>query len=135
MKSLDLWRAAIFIMNNFGYFEVYYIISFLLTYRVSHWNGTYELALTDKDIQVGFGLKMVLESWVREFLVTTTIFQKSNIGWPQQPPTERISDSSKKLDFWRKIPQKGPSIGCFGARDDLTIRIRKIFGENGFLRL
>jgi hypothetical protein len=29
----------------------------------------------------------------------STSFQKSNIGWPQQPPTERMSDISKNLDF------------------------------------
>ena len=41
-------------------------------------------------MQVKFGLKMVLECWDREFLGTTTIFQKTNISWPLQPPTERV---------------------------------------------
>ena len=41
-------------------------------------------------MQVKFGLKMVLECWDREFLGTTTIFQKNNISWPQQPPTEKV---------------------------------------------
>ena len=31
--------------------------------------------------------------------VSSTSFQKSSIGWPQQPPTERVTDISKKLDF------------------------------------
>ena len=31
--------------------------------------------------------------------VSSTSFQKNEIGWPQQPPTERVSDISKKLDF------------------------------------
>ena len=44
---------------------------------VSLWNGLYELAMTDIDMQVRFGLKMVLECWDREFLGTTTIFQKN----------------------------------------------------------
>ena len=57
---------------------------------ISYWNGTYELVLTDKDMQVRFGLKMVLECWDREFLGTTTIFQKNDICWPQQPPTELV---------------------------------------------
>ena len=33
------------------------------------------------------------------FCVSSTSFQKIDIGWPQQPPTERVSDISKKLDF------------------------------------
>ena len=32
-------------------------------------------------------------------LVLSTSFQKNDIGWPQQPPTERVSDISEKLDF------------------------------------
>ena len=31
--------------------------------------------------------------------VSSTSFQKNDIGWPQQPPTERVSDISEKLDF------------------------------------
>ena len=49
---------------------------------------------------------MVLECWDREFFGTTTIFQKTNISWPQQPPTEKVlnfnmifHDSTKKIVF------------------------------------
>ena len=41
-----------------------------------------------------------------DFCVSSTSFQKSNIGWPQQPPTEKLlesnlilHDSTKKLFF------------------------------------
>ena len=34
-----------------------------------------------------------------DMLIFATSFQKSYIGWPQQPPTGKISDTSKKLDF------------------------------------
>ena len=46
-----------------------------------------------------------VESWClvgsggMDILVSSTSFQKSNIGWPQQPPNERVPDISKKLDF------------------------------------
>ena len=101
---------------------------------VSLRNGLYELALTDKDMQVRFGLKMILECWDREFLGTTTIFKKSNISWPQQPPTERVPDISEKLDFWWSIPWKGVSIGHIGARDNLTIKISNFLDEMRLLR-
>ena len=75
---------------------------------ISFWNGLYELALTDKHIQVRFGLKMIQVCWDREFLGTTTIFQKSSIGWPQQPLTEKVlkfnmifHDYSRKIKFFK----------------------------------
>jgi hypothetical protein len=34
-----------------------------------------------------------------EICVLSTGFQKNDIGWPQQSPTERVSDISEKLDF------------------------------------
>ena len=34
------------------------------------------------------------------------------------------------MEFWWSIPQKGASIGHFGARDDPAIRIRKLFWWN-----
>ena len=34
-----------------------------------------------------------------EICVSSTSFQKNDIGWPQRPPTERVSDISEKFDF------------------------------------
>ena len=69
-----------------------------------------------------------------EICVSSTSFQKNDIGWPQQPLTERVSDISKKLDFWWSIPHKWTNIGHFGARDDQNIRISKFFDEMRLLR-
>ena len=77
------------------------------------WTGLHELALTDKYIQVRFGLRMILECWDRKFLGTTTIFQKSSIGWPQQPLTEKelkfnliFHDYTPKKYFFQNIKIK-----------------------------
>ena len=58
-----------------------------------------------------------LAAWSQGLLicVSSPSFQKNSIGWPQQPLTERVSDISEKFDFWWSIPQKGTSIGHFGA--------------------
>ena len=42
-----------------------------------------------------------LAAWSRglPICVSSSSFQTSSIGWPQQPPTEWVSDISKKLDF------------------------------------
>jgi hypothetical protein len=34
-----------------------------------------------------------------EICVPSKSFQKIKIGWPQQPPTERVSDISRKFNF------------------------------------
>ena len=97
-------------MVKYLYYTYSYLIFiysvFNILQGISYWNGTYELALTDKDMQVEIGLNMVLECWDREFFGTTTIFQKNNISWPQQPPTEKVlkfnmifHDSTKKIVF------------------------------------
>ena len=45
-----------------------------------------------------------------DFCVSLTSFQKSNIGWPQKPPTEKLlkfilifHDCTKKLFFFQNI--------------------------------
>ena len=50
----------------------------------------FELTLADRNMQVRFSLKVVLEFCDLIFFGITTSFQKSNIGWPQQPPTEKM---------------------------------------------
>ena len=37
--------------------------------------------------------------------VSSTSFEKNNMGWPQQPPTEKVPDISEKWDFLISIPQ------------------------------
>ena len=39
--------------------------------------------------------------------VSSTSFQKNDIGWPQQPPTERVSDISKNWIFDDPFHKKG----------------------------
>ena len=57
--------------------------------------------------------------------VLSIFFQKSNIGGPQQPLTERLRNISKNLDFLWSNPQKGTSNGNSGARGNEFIKIRK----------
>ena len=63
-------------------------------------------------------------------LPTSPVFEKNDIGWPQQPLTEKVLDISEKLDFWWSFPQKGAGIGQLGSRDDQTIRFSNFFWWN-----
>ena len=55
---------------------------------ISYWNIFYELTMTDRNTWARFYLKVVLKFQGLDIWVSSTSFQKSNIGWPQQPPTE-----------------------------------------------
>ena len=92
------------------------------------------MALRDRRTNISFDLWCLVASRGVDICVSSTSFQKNDIGWPQQPPTERVSDISEKLDFWWSIPQKGTVIDHLGARDDQIIRICKFFDEMRLLR-
>ena len=52
-----------------------------------------------------------------DFCVSLTSFQKSNIGWPQKPPTE--NDSVKNFFFQnRKLKYFSPQINESKNQDD-----------------
>ena len=61
--------------------------------------------------------------WDVEICVPPKGFQKIYISWPQQPPTERVSDINRKSNFWWSIPQKGTGFDHLSARDDPIISI------------
>ena len=57
-------------------------------------------ALREKNIQVRLYLMVVLKSWDVDILIIRTNFQKSNIGWPQQPPTEMVQKLKKYISWF-----------------------------------
>ena len=40
-----------------------------------------------------------------DICVSSTSFEKNNMVWPQQLPTEKVPDISEKWDFLKSIPQ------------------------------
>ena len=80
-------------------------------------------------------MKVSVYSWVWGIWVLSTSFQKSNIGWPQQPLKERVTNISGKLDFCRSISKNRTNIGYFGARNVQTITTKKFFEKIGLWRL
>ena len=57
------------------------------------------MALRGRKIENFDGIS--LAAWSKGLLICVSLssFQKSSIGWRQQPPTEKVSDISEKLDF------------------------------------
>ena len=96
------------------------------------WQSVYfKLILTDRNMQVRYFWRYLYIPEIREFEFHQTSLQKSNIFWPQQPPTERKQIVVKNWIFDDSIHFLGTSIGHFGARDDQILRIRRIFEEIG----
>ena len=102
---------------------------FYVLQGVSHWRVQSKLSLIGSRIDNFSNLWCPVASGGSYILVSSTSFQKNDIGWPQQPPTKRVSNISEILDFWWSIPQKGTSVGHLGARDNQTIRISNFFDE------
>ena len=48
----------------------------------------FKLALKEGNVEVRLYLKVVLKFFDVELLIIQTNFQKSRLGWPQQPPTK-----------------------------------------------
>ena len=55
---------------------------------VSHWNVWNKLAMTDIRIDNFMVVMRSINAWGYDILIFVTSFQKINIGWPYQPPTE-----------------------------------------------
>ena len=106
-----------------------YVLSFKYLQGISYWSVKSNSTLRGRRRNHFIELWFIVDSGGLEIWVSSTSFQKSNIGWPHQPPTERVSNISKKLDFWWSIPQKGTVFDHLGARDDLTISISNSFDE------
>ena len=64
------------------------------------------MPLRDRRINIYLGFWCLMASWGVDIWVSSICFQKSNIDWPQQPPTEKVlklnmifHDSTKKTFF------------------------------------
>ena len=97
LKSLDLWKA-IFIMKFFGYFEVCYIISFLLIYYRSFYFP----------ISVVFSPLHLLRD---EILGDDISWSDSNLWFDAKHDLETCQRSwHELLKFWPCWRLKGPKI-------------------------
>ena len=67
---------------------------FILYTGLSHSEMVETKCLRDSRIKNFHELWCLVASGGLEFCVSSTSFQKSNIGWPQQPLTEKTSDIS-----------------------------------------
>ena len=93
-------------LNNYG--GVFYSLFACTLYiqGISYWSVKSNSALRGRRINHFIELWFIVGSRGLEIWVSSISFQKSDIGWPQQPPTEKVLkfivifyDSIKKLSF------------------------------------
>jgi hypothetical protein len=93
-------------------------------------SGFFNLALTEGNVQIKFDLKVSvyslgLDIWLLSFGL---------MGWPPQPPRERVLKINKIVGFWWSISHWKTRIGIFGAMLDGNIKLRNLFCEMRLLR-
>ena len=97
-------------------------------------SGFCNLALTERNIQIKFYLKLSVYSLGVEIWLLSFKFNFGLMGWPPQPPRDRVLKINKIVGFWWSISHWETRIGIFGAMIDGNIKLRNLFYEMRLLR-
>ena len=101
------WNISIICYNTFmKQYEMNFDINQLQ--GVSEWTDIGKSALRGRGINDFIEVWFLVASGGVEIWVSSNSFQKNDIGWPQQPPTEKVlkfnmifHDSTQKKDFFK----------------------------------
>ena len=94
----------------------------------------FNLVLTERNMQVEFGLKLSVYSLGVDIWLLSLKFNFGLMGWHPQPPKERVLKINKIVDFWWSISHWETKIGLFGAMVDGNIKLSNLFCEMRLLR-
>ena len=86
-------------------------------------NGFFNLVLTERNVHVKFDLMLSVYSLGLDIWLLTFEFNFGLIGWPSQPPRERVPKINKIVGFWWSIPHWETRIDHFGAMVDGNIKL------------
>ena len=101
----------------------------LTLHRVRGQSVFFNLVLTESNMQVEFDLKLSVYSLGVDIWLLSFKFNFGLMGWPPQPPRERVSKINKIVGFWWPIPHWETRIGRFGAMVDENIKLSNFFSE------
>ena len=94
----------------------------------------FNLALTEGNMQIKFDLKLSVYSLGVDIWLLSFKFNSGLMGWPPQPPRERVLKINKIVGFSWSISHWETRIGIFGALIDGNIKLSNLFCEMGLLR-
>ena len=95
-------------------------------------SGFYDLALTERNMQIRFNLKLCVYSLGVDIWLLPFKFHFGLIGWPPQPPRERVLKNNKIQGFWWFISHWETRLAIFGAMVDGKIKLSNFFVKWGF---
>ena len=122
-------------MNHYFHISlVEYLFKLAYLHRVRGQSVFFNLVLTERNMQVEFDLKLSVYSLGVDIWLLSFKFNFGLMGWPPQPPRERVQKINKIVGFWWSIPHWKTRIGHFGAIVDENIKLGNFFSETRLLR-
>jgi len=85
-------------------------------------------------MQIKFDLKLSVYSSGVDIWLLSFKFNFGLVGWPPQPPRERVLKINKIEGFWWSISHWEAKIGLFGAMVNGNIKLSNLFCEMRLLR-
>ena len=97
-------------------------------------SGFFNLVQTERNVQIKFDLKLSEYSLGVDIWLLSFKFNSGLMGWPPQPPRERVLKINKIVVFWWSISHWRTKIGLFCAMVDENIKLKNLFCEMRLLR-
>ena len=107
---------------------------FMYLHSVQGQSGFFNLVLTERNMQVKYDLKLSVYSLGLEIWLLSFKFNFGLMGWPQQPPRERVPKFNKIVGFWWSISHWETRIDHFGAMVDGNIKVSNLLCDMRLLR-
>ena len=98
-------------------------------------SGFFDLVLTERNMQIKFDLRLSVYSLGVDIWLLSFKFNFGLMGWPPQPPRERVPKINKIVGFWWSILHYETRIGHFSVMVDEKIYLSNFLSEMRLSRL
>ena len=92
-------------------------------------SGFFDLVLTERNMQIKFDLRLSVYSLGVDIWLLSFKFNFGLMGWPPQPPRERVPKINKIVGFWWSILHYETRIGHFSVMVDEKIYLSNFLSE------
>ena len=92
-------------------------------------SGFFDLVLTERNMQIKFDLRLSVYSLGVDIWLLSFKFNFGLMGWPLQPPRERVPKINKIVGFWWSILHYETRIGHFSVMVDEKIYLSNFLSE------
>ena len=107
----------------------YHRLKSSLLHRVRGQSVFFDLVLTERNMQIKFDLRLSVYSLGVDIWLLSFKFNFGLMGWPPQPPRERVPKINKIVGFWWSILHYETRIGHFSVMVDEKIYLSNFLSE------